>query len=74
MISGKLQEGQGEISGIWINWSIEFIYRISSSDIRQDDFYIDDDIPKSDDGNRDFCSSSIAELLENLSSDDELEL
>lgn len=44
--------------------------RISSSDIRQDDFYIDDDIPKSDDG-RDFTSGSIAELLENLSSDEE---
>lgn len=36
--------------------------RISSSDIRQDDFYIDDDIPKSDEG-RDFTSGSIAELL-----------
>jgi len=44
--------------------------RISSSDIRQDDFYIDDDIPKSDEG-RDFTSGSIAELLENLSSDEE---
>ena len=37
-------------------------FRISSSDIRQDDFYIDDDIPKSDEG-RDFTSGSIAELL-----------
>jgi hypothetical protein len=36
--------------------------RISSSDIRQDDFYIDDDIPKSDEG-RDFTYGSIAELL-----------
>ena len=48
--------------------------RISSSDIaaKQDDFYIDDDIP--DDNRNKFTNGSIVEMLENLSTDDENEL
>ena len=39
---------------------------------KQDDFYIDDDIP--DDPQKDFTNNSIVEMLENLSTDDENEL
>lgn len=50
--------------------------RLSSSDIRQDDFYIDDDLTNDDssDMRKEITSGSIAELLENLSSGDEDEL
>lgn len=50
--------------------------RLSSSDIRNDDFYIDDDIAKEDSTGMktEITSGSIAELLENLSSGDEEEL
>ena len=48
-------------------------FRISSSEVpKQDDFYIDDDIP--DDPQKDFTNNSIVEMLENLSTDDENEL
>ena len=52
-----------------------FRIRLSSSDIRQDDFYIDDDLtPDSSEMRKEITSGSIAELLENLSSGDEDEL
>ena len=61
------------------DWSYRFsrkpklCFRISSSEVpKQDDFYIDDDIP--DDPQKDFTNNSIVEMLENLSTDDENEL
>ena len=61
------------------DWSYRFSrksklrFRISSSEVpKQDDFYIDDDIP--DDPQKDFTNNSIVEMLENLSTDDENEL